>query len=648
MRYGVVSFLLLVALLPAGGHAQSKLSRGSFDGLLLGARKAQSRHDYSAAARDYQRAVLIRSHLPELWANLGLMQDAIGDYSEAVRSFQRAWRLNPKLYVPKLFIGIDYLHLRNAHAALPFLRRAMAEKPSDPLAEQSLGRAYLLTGDYMGAARAFRRAVALNPKESTSWFELGIAALDLVDADSQRLSEHGGASPYADALYAQSLERQVRYGEAVTEEKRVLASDPDFPCAHARLGWFYLNQRNSAAAQEFQHGGKACGWAGLGQALLRAEAGEYALSFQLIEGVWRRDHGFTRANLAAFADGLSSARATGFSAWIGAQYSKEGTSHELLGLIAQAMRGVSVESIASAWAPKESGTTGGGLAAARADLQDGRYADCVADLPSVSSTRHAPGAATRKGQLLLSQCAFMTGDYLLAAAASDRVLYVSTDNQTALYWSVKANEKIAFLSLNRYEQMKPHSERSHLLLGDMYRQRQELESAEKQYKIAAALAPDDPAALYGLASADSEDSKEMQALSIAKTALRMSPADPEINLLTGEILVEEHEWASAGPYLKLSLHAKPQMLPHVHVLLGEVYEHTGQVEKAIIQLKLGLSSDEDGSVYYQLARLYGKTGNKAAEATAFAHVKLLESQRRKRAVIALQDSAGEASLRDIP
>ena len=82
----------------------------------------------------------------------------------------------------------------------------------------------------------------------------------------------------------------------------------------------------------------------------------------------------------------------------------------------------------------------------------------------------------------------MTGDYSLSATASDLLATRSPHDMAALYWSVKANEKLAFVAFGHFEQLKPDSERTHLLLGDMYRQRQRFEQAESEYKTASTLA----------------------------------------------------------------------------------------------------------------------------------------------------------------
>jgi tetratricopeptide (TPR) repeat protein len=109
----------------AGGIAQSNNS-ASFDDLLLAARQAQGTKDYAAAAGYYRRAVALRGDIPELWANLGLMQDATGSYTDAIASFRKAAQLKPSLYVPNLFLGMDYLHVNHAREAIPFLVKAEA------------------------------------------------------------------------------------------------------------------------------------------------------------------------------------------------------------------------------------------------------------------------------------------------------------------------------------------------------------------------------------------------------------------------------------------------------------------------------------------------------------------------------------------
>jgi tetratricopeptide (TPR) repeat protein len=208
-----------------------------------------------------------------------------------------------------------------------------------------------------------------------------------------------------------------------------------------------------------------------------------------------------------------------------------------------------------------------------------------------------------------------------------------------LYSSIKTNQALALQSLTRFQEMAPNSAPSHILLGDMYRQRQRYDDAQAQYKLALEISPADHAALLGLAYAYYGNANLDAAIATAKLALATNPTDPELNLLMGEALVSRHAFAAAEPFLQKGLAAKPQMLPHVHALLGTVYSETGRTQDAIAQLEMGLGADQDGGTYYKLARMYRKTGDTKKADEAMQQVKVREQQRRQRAVTALEDSS---------
>jgi tetratricopeptide (TPR) repeat protein len=631
--------LLFLLAIPARGFGQQEQTE-EFAALLAVAQQAQARNDYAAAADVYKKAVKLRSDIPELWANLGLMQNAIGSYPDAIESFRRATLLKPTLYVPNLFLGIDYTHIHRGQEAIPFLVRAEAINPRDPQAPLSLGRAYLSVGNFAAAGSAFRRAVALDGKNSSAWFAFGVAALDEVEADGRKLSAEGANSAWAKALYAESLQEQSRFKEAVSQEQAVLAAAPRFPCAHAQLGFLYVaQQQNAAAPREFSGESQGCALAALGRVRLRMDAGDNVGALAMLRTLWEHDPGFVRSHATLLTDSLVSERSAAFSAFLDQQNGARAVDPDLYESLSAALQGAPqpVDGFALS-ADAKSAEIHGNAQAAEADDREERYGRCAAEL--------AGGIARRSDRdlLLLATCAFMTGDYSLSATASDLLATRSPHDMAALYWSVKANEKLAFVAFGHFEQLKPDSERTHLLLGDMYRQRQRFEQAESEYKTASTFAPQDPAPLFGLASAYSQDSKTDQALSTAKTALGMSPNDPDLNLLVGEILVSRHEWTEAEAFLNKSLDAKPQTLPHVHILLGEVYEGTGRTQDAISQLKMGLAGDDDGSAYYRLARIYSRMGNKAAADAAIEHVKAIQESRRQRAVVAVQDSS--AAMQD--
>jgi predicted Zn-dependent protease len=86
-----------------------------------------------------------------------------------------------------------------------------------------------------------------------------------------------------------------------------------------------------------------------------------------------------------------------------------------------------------------------------------------------------------------------------------------------------------------------------------------------------------------------------------------------------------------------SLNVKPQMLGHVHALIGKVYAETGRTSDAIRQLKMGESSDENGAIHYLLARLYRQIGDTKDASAALDQVKTIKKQQRDRGVKTIED-----------
>lgn len=195
------------------------------------------------------------------------------------------------------------------------------------------------------------------------------------------------------------------------------------------------------------------------------------------------------------------------------------------------------------------------------------------------------------------------------------------------YRSIKTYQRLGIAALACAGDVQPQSPRIHALLGDAYQQRRMFRQAEDEYSRILALEPDNLGGLAGLAAAYLHDGRLDQARAAAQKALTHDPADSEINLLMGEILVTQKEYAHAEPYLMRSLHARPDLLPRAHALLGLVYARSGCTKEAISELKQGVTSDHDGSVYYQLARLYQSSGDEKAASAAFEKSQQIRARR---------------------
>jgi tetratricopeptide (TPR) repeat protein len=249
-----------------------------------------------------------------------------------------------------------------------------------------------------------------------------------------------------------------------------------------------------------------------------------------------------------------------------------------------------------------------------------------------------PAAATlsRDKLSLLATCSFYTGDFQMTLAAAKRLRLAYRAEDAGLYWSIRAEQRLATLYLVYAGEVEPDSIRLHELLAESYRDGGRFSEAEAEYKVALEINPKEFAALIGAAANYLQEQRIGPAAEMIQKALAENPSDAEANYVMGEVLIAKHSYSEAEPYLKAALAAKAELVPRVHVLLGQVYAGQGDTARAIEEFKAGLSSDDDGSVHFQLGRLYQKSGEGKLAATAFEKSKAL-SQRKQTAASGLME-----------
>ncbi|MFZ0302557.1 MAG: tetratricopeptide repeat protein [Terracidiphilus sp.] len=589
------------------------------------AQQAQASGDYRRAAEDYRKAVEMSPETPELWANLGLMQHETGDTSAAIRSFGEANRRNPSLYVPNLFLGVDYAHSGQPMKAIPFLIRAEKMNKTDPQAPLALGRAYVSAGRFTAAAQELERAIALDPKLGPAWFTVGIARLDQVEVDARTMSEEARTSPFSGDLYAESLEKQSRFGEAITLYKSLLGTLPQPPCIRSELGFAMIREHNAQGASDAFASERSihpgCALAMLGEARLAIDKGDNDRAFQTLSELWNRDHGYLSANASALLEGMPQPESTTFVNQIAAADTTElPTAARDAMLAAFNQSGFATPDVSPVELPAASPQV------TPARTVDEYYAAGQFELCE-KKIDAGPKPLNAAQFRLMAACAYFTGDNRAASAAATELRTLEPHSLEALYWSIRANERLAFQSLARFQLLDPDSARSHVLLADIYQQLERFDDAQAECEKALAIKPNDPAAMLGLASAYLSNHNPKSAMEVAGKALEQSPDDPELNLIMGEAFENQRDYAAAEPYLFRSLKAKPQMIPRIHALIGKAYAETGKPKEAIKQLKLGESSDVDGSIQYLLARLYRQLGDTKDATEALNRMKLIKQQR---------------------
>lgn len=549
-----------------------------FESLLAAAKQAQARSDFSTAAASYRQALAIHPDIAELWSNLGLMQHEVGDYSQAAEAFRRALQLNQSLFVPNLFLGLDLLQLNKTDEAMPYLLRAQGLNPQDPQAALGLGRAYHMLREYEKSKDWYQRATFLAPRNGEAWYGLGLANFDLAEAASAKLTGSFRGSAFVAELTADALSEQGRLTEAIHGYRDLLALEGPPPrCSRTSYGFVLIRHGNTAEAQQqFQRDDASCPAARVGMARLVFESGERNKGLAMLAELAKQDQRTFSAALPRFWEGLDAQQL-----------------EALLVQLSQSADGIA-EAAAEAIRAGPGSKPTPGPEPASADL----------------------AKLTKAGLEDRASDAYFAGDFQTTALVSDRLRRKYPGDPTGWYWTVRANQKLGVAALARAGEVEPRSPRVHVLLGDAYQRRKEFDAAREEYLKVLAVSPDSLAGLAGLAETDYADGRLEEARSTAQRALARSPEDSEINLLMAEILVAQHQYADAEPYLQHSLRARPDLLPHVHALLGSVFARTGRPKEAIKELTQGVSSDEDGSLHFQLARCYQEIGDTEAAAAA--------------------------------
>jgi tetratricopeptide (TPR) repeat protein len=623
--------------------AASSQESAQFESLLASAQQAQARGDFQAAAEFYRKAVTVHPEIAELKANLGLMYYQSGQDEQAIEAFRQAIRLKPSLFVPNLFLGLEYVKLKRFNDAIPYLKRAALFKPTDIQAQLALGRAYARSGKTRPAIASYLRAVQLDPGNADGWFHLGVTYLEQVEADARILLARHKDSAYWHALVAETFGEQRKFIQAADAYKKTLTFPTFPPGMHAGYGFALLNRHDSPGAERELNAELASTpgslMAKLGLARLRVEQGATEEGAKEIEGIWKADAGFLRANAPLFNAGLPHSKRSELQRVLEERQVTGDISQEIVALFRSGATGERAADM-SRGSGIDAGNPGPRSKAPAGNAAElyasGKYGECSDLLASRLQLLQA------KDLQLLASCAYSTGDYRTAVDAAQKLAVNAVTEAEGLYWETRSSQKLATEALARASEIDPSSPKLHVLLGDMYLLRKYVPDAEQEYRKALALQPEDTGALFGLSLTLLADYKLDEAFRLAQAALERNPDDPELNAAMGEILCARDDFSGAEPYLKKGLNAKPELVSHVHALLGMVYAKTNRTQQAIAELKLALADDKDGRLHYQIARLYLKAGDRDSAKQALEMSDRIRREGLTRAAVAMQQGEDDS------
>ncbi len=140
----------------------------------------QQRH-YQEALQPTLDAVALRPNMADGHLNLGNIYDGLKQYPEATREFETAIKLEPKM--PRLAdayynLGSLDLKMDRKAEALAAFQKAVAIAPGDSYAQDGLGYAYQITGNYAAAIPAHQAATRLTAQQREFLAESGNGAAE--------------------------------------------------------------------------------------------------------------------------------------------------------------------------------------------------------------------------------------------------------------------------------------------------------------------------------------------------------------------------------------------------------------------------------------------------------------------------------------
>ncbi len=512
-------------------------------------------------------------------------------------------------------------------AALTFLsRRAYGQQQNlDTVLREAT--AAQTAGDYQTAATLYRRATVLSPETAELWSNLGVMEYFAGDLSPSMVSLRHALKLKPD-LFASVL----FVGKIYLEEKKQAEALPYLTHAHA------LQPKDAEVLRSL---GKTC-------ADLHRER-EAADSYQEMIRLTPQDVsawlGLGSASLTLIArDGHTLATSAPDSPWARALYADEllaqGRPIEATDTYTTVFRhATSVEEMELARMllfMRDHPMQFAFPAKSQAALQ--HLVDVTRE-QGVKSQTSLCGDEDRDSSFLSmgAACTFWASDYGQSAEQARKLLERTPHDAAALYWSVKANERLAVTALSRVDELAPDSTTTHDLVGDLYRYQHQWNNAIAEYGKALTLNPHDPAALLGAAASYLAARRYEEATSTMRTALADRPADPQSNLLMAEILGSQGHENDAAPYLAKCSSIAPQFQPRVHYLQARAAAKDGHIQKAIHDYELALPGDTDGSIHYQLSRLYRKIGNLTKAQQAETASKALVAKRDASAAVALRE-----------
>lgn len=624
-----LSLLLFLLAMPIKGqdsNADSSLSP-AVQASWAKAQQAQQQKDYATAGKEYRKVISLSPRFAEAYMNLGLVYELQNRRQDAIAMFEKAVQLKPGLAGAQFFLGVDYCKLGDAKRATPHLEAAVRARPNLPDAWSWLASAYQLTRRNSQQVGALQAGLRANPDSIDLLYLLGQAYQQLGKNAADRVQQKDPHSSFLQQLLAENYAASGYLPVALLHLENALQAAPDRAGLHIAMAEVLLHAGNLKRAED--------------EIAAELRIASHSLRALVRRGEVRLLKGDVQAALADWSQALALDPAR-CEVILGVRESGFGdTSQEKLpaDLHAQLTRlRAQVESqagpasrLALAFISTQEDTTGAVASAPEAGDSDAAKSDSACTVPQIRtwlatdllqavaacSTPILKQPAAAGLRLEIVRALYETGHAERALAALDGLPPSQVDSAEAQYWRARCCNRLALAAYLRLFEVDPDSYRAHQVLGDMDETRGEDSKAIEEYEIALAKRPSLPNLHYQIGHLEWKSYKREEAREQFQAELAMNPRHAGALFDLGSTYLQEHQPEKALAYLRKVYDLDPRY-PDLHRFMGIAYTQMNRYAEAEKELKLAAPGDEDGTVHYQLGRVYTALGKSAEARHEFA------------------------------
>lgn len=624
---GVFVMMALTAMSVKAAHL-SAIQPGVAQHFRAGQQDMRTGH-FTEAVNEFQEVLRLAPGVSEARINLGLAYHLLGNYRLAAAELEKGLEENPGVLGGNIVLGIDELKLGFPARAVPPLERAVKMSPSNQQARSSLAQAYFALGNYLKASGAYNTAFRRG-STAYNWFHLGHAYLTMSSCLTQRMAHDDANTAWTKRLAGDFLSDRQLWGDAVRRYQQALARDPSQPGLRSSLAQALLAEGNILQAQrEYQseiRRDRASPPALLGLCRVELEEGHARQALTYVSALARTAPRFLPDPASFLSASLQPAFAARLASYLTNARSEPG-AHFLLAALYRSAGETAQAGEQQVLSSSELGRMARNEQRGPLACKAHRYAACAQFLDS-------QGHLDAEQLLVLGSSWFALRQYNQAGSAFAAALAQNQRDPAVLYWLVRSYTKIADHCFDQLARSFPGSAQAHELAAQGYRARGEDGRAIREYHIAEAIEPRNPAPHEALGELYLREHQLTGAQAELNKALELDPSLPRSLYLMGRVEIGLQKPQVAIGYLEKALSYDPHLL-EARASLGLAYLRAGRPALAVPQMEESASLDYYGDLHYMLYQAYNQLGKKhlASQALAVSQALRRETEARDEALL---------------